>query len=213
MKNEKENKKEQIKEIYSKFKTAWADPRKKAGIKLLAYLIFFIILLLFASITSHLNKYKSTTNKTTTTTTVQDKYNDKQNDLLTNKHNVLYVININNNEYKIEGTIENNKLVAFFDTPNGIKRILLEDDILYEINKDEKIVLETELNKNLINLEYIINLIKQNSAIISDKDNEKTYTYNINSLGLNIIVTTNEDSITKINITERTNTYILNFDI
>lgn len=213
MKNEKENKKEQIKELYSKFKTAWADPRKKAGIKLLAYLIFFIILLLFASITSHLNKYKSTTNKTTTTTTVQDKYNDKQNDLLTNKHNVLYVININNNEYKIEGTIENNKLVAFFDTPNGIKRILLEDDILYEINKDEKIVLETELNKNLINLEYIINLIKQNSAIISDKDNEKTYTYNINSLGLNIIVTTNEDSITKINITETTNTYILNFDI
>lgn len=45
MKNEKGNKKEQIKELYSKFKIAWADPRKKAGIKLLGYLIFFIILL------------------------------------------------------------------------------------------------------------------------------------------------------------------------
>ena len=214
MKNNKENsKKEQVKELYSKFKTAWADPRKKAGIKLLGYLIFFIILLLFASITSHMNKYKSSTNKTTTTTIEPDKYNDKQKALLTNKHAINYVININNIEYKINGTIENNILNGYFETPNGIKKIVFKENNLCEINNEQEVLLESEINKNLIDLEYIIKLIKQNSAIISDNKETKTYTYNINNLGLNIVVSTNEETITQINIKESINTYILNFDI
>lgn len=213
MKNEKENKKEQLKELYSKFKIAWADPRKKAGIKLLGYLIFFIILLLFASITSHMNKYTSSNTKTTTTTTVQDKYNDKQKKLLTNKYSINYVININNIEYKINGNIENNIINGYFETPNGIKKIVFKENNLYEVNNEQEILLETEINKNLIDLEYILNLIKQNSAIISDKEETKTYTYNIDNLGLNIIVTTNEENISQINIKELINTYILNFDI
>ena len=175
MKNEKENKKEQLKELYSKFKIAWADPRKKAGIKLLGYLIFFIILLLFASITSHMNKYTSSNTKTTTTTTVQDKYNDKQKKLLTNKYSINYVININNIEYKINGTIENNIVNGYLETPIGIKKIVFKENNFYEINNEQEILLENELNKNLIDLEYIINLIKQNSAIISDKEDKKTY--------------------------------------
>lgn len=213
MKNEKGNKKEQLKELYSKFKSAWADPRKKAGIKLLGYLIFFIILLLFASITSHMNKYTSSNTKTTTTTTVQDKYNDKQKKLLTNKYSINYVININNIEYKINGNIENNIINGYFETPNGIKKIVFKENNLYEVNNEQEILLETEINKNLIDLEYILNLIKQNSAIISDKEETKTYTYNIDNLGLNIIVTTNEENISQINIKELINTYILNFDI
>ena len=213
MKNEKENKKEQLKELYSKFKIAWADPRKKAGIKLLGYLIFFIILLLFASITSHMNKYTSSNTKTTTTTTVQDKYNDKQKKLLTKKYSINYVININNIEYKINGNIENNIINGCFETPNGIKKIVFKENNLYEVNNEQEILLETEINKNLIDLEYILNLIKQNSAIISDKEETKTYTYNIDNLGLNIIVNTNEENITQINIKESINAYILNFDI
>jgi len=160
-----------------------------------------------------MNKYKSPINKTTTTTTAPDKYNDKQKALLTNKHAVNYVININNLEYKINGTIEDNILSGYFETPNGIKKILFKDNNLYELNNEEEILLETEINKNLIDLEYILNLIKQNSAIISDKEETKTYTYNIDNLGLNIIVTTNEENITQINIKESINTYILNFDI
>ncbi len=213
MKNEKGNKKEQLKELYSKFKTAWADPRKKAGIKLLGYLIFFIILLLFASITSHMNKYTNSNTNPTTTTNIQDKYNDKQKKLLTNKYSINYVININNIEYKINGNIENNIINGYFETPNGIKKIIFKENNLYEINNEQEILLETEINKNLIDLEYILNLIKQNSAIISDKEDTKTYTYNIDNIGLNIIVATTEENISQINITETTNTYTLNFDI
>ena len=90
------NKKEQIKELYSNFKTAWANPRKKAGIQLLGYLIFFVILFLFAAITSNMNKYTTPTNQVTTTTLTPDKYNNKQKILLTNKYSINYVINVNN---------------------------------------------------------------------------------------------------------------------
>lgn len=212
MKNEKNSKKEQIKELYSKFKIAWGDSRKRAGIKLLGYLFFFIILFLFAAITSNINKYKTTTSQTTTTTITIDKYNEKQKSLLTNKYSINYVININNIEYKINGTIENNIVNGYLEAPIGIKKIVFKENNLYEINNEQEILLESELNKNLIDLEYITNLIKQNSAIISDKEDKKTYNYNIDNLGLNIIVTTNEENITQINITEATNTYILNFD-
>lgn len=212
MKNEKDSKKEQIKELYSKLKTAWSDPRKRAGIKLLGYLFFFIILFLFAAIASNMNKYKTTTSQTTTTTITIDKYNEKQKSLLTNKYSINYVININNIEYKINGTLENNIVNGYLETPIGIKKIVFKEKNLYEINNEQEILLESELNKNLIDLEYITNLIKQNSAIISDKEDTKTYNYNIDNLGLNIIVTTNEENITQINITETTNTYILNFD-
>lgn len=204
------NKKEQIKKIYSNIKTSWANPRKKAGIKLLGYLIFFIILFLFAAIASNINKYKTTTNKVTTTTTLTDKYIDKQKSLLTNKYNINYIINVNNIEYKINGTINSNILNGYLETPTDIKKILFKDNNLYEINNQEEILLESELNNNLININYIINLIKQNSAIISDNKETKTYTYNIDNL--NIVVTTNEENIIKININELTNTYTLNFD-
>lgn len=211
MKNKKDSKKEQVREIYSNIKTAWANPRKKAGIKLLGYLIFFIVLFLFAAITSNINEYKTTINKTsTTTTTSPDKYIDKQKSLLTNKYNINYIININSVEYKINGTIDNNIVNGYFETPDGIKKIVFKDSILYEINNQEEVLLESELNNNLIDINYIINLIKQNSAIISDNEETKTYTYNINNL--NIVVTTNEESILKINITDLTNIYILNFD-
>lgn len=207
------NKKKQVKELYSKFKTAWANPRKKAGIQLLGYLIFFVILFLFAAITSNMNKYKTPTNQATTTTLTPDKYNDKQKFLLTNKYSINYVINVNNVEYKINGTIENNIVNGYFETPNGIKKIVFKENNLYEINNEQESLLESELNKNLINLEYIINLIKQNSAIISDKEETKTYTYYIEDLGLNITVTATEENISQINITETTNTCTLNFDI
>ena len=207
------NKKEQLKELYSKFKTAWANPRKKAGIQLLGYLIFFVILFLFAAITSNMNKYKTPTNQATTTTLTPDKYNNKQKFLLTNKYSINYVINVNNVEYKINGTIENNIVNGYFETPNGIKKIVFKENNLYELNNEQETLLESEINKNLIDLEYILNLIKQNSAIISDKEETKIYSYNIEDFGLNIIVTTTEENISQINITETTNTYTLNFDI
>jgi len=211
--NKKENNIDKLKELYSKYKEAKKDPRKRAGIKLLGYFIFFFILMLIASITSHMNNYESDNNVTTTTTkpVLTDKYKDKQKDLLTNKYYINYVININSNDYKISGSLENNILSGYLKSSEGIKEIVIKDNNIYEIVNDVENILETEFNKEFVSLNYIINLIKQNSAIISDSDNIKTYTYDIKDIA-KFIVTTNEEMITEIKIEKDDSNYLLSFD-
>lgn len=204
-----------IKNNYNNLKEAWKDPRKKAGIKLLSYFIFFFVFLLIASITSRLSndRPRNTGTTTTTTTTKQvDKYNDKQKELLTNKFNISYVINIDNIEYKINGKLDNSIVSGYLETPSGIKKIIIKDDNVYEINNNQEVVLESDINANFINISYIINLIKQNSAIINDTNTIKTYTYDIKDINSKIIVSSSETSITEIKIENEVSTYILSFD-
>lgn len=222
MKNKKVEKEEtnkktsKIKELYLKFKEVWQVPHKRAGIKLLSYFIFFFIFLLFATIINNMPNHNKnyTTNKTTTTTTtqVQDKYIDKQKSLLTNKYNINYVININGIEYKINGTINNNIVEGYLENIDNIKKIIIKENNIYEIKNNIETILELEINKNLIDMNYVINLIKQNSAIIENTEEVKKYTYNIEESNLNIVVETNEELIKKISIVENNNNYQMNFD-
>lgn len=204
--------KNSFKEKYSKFKEVWSDPRKRAGIKLLSYFIFFFVFILLASIINNIesrNNIKSS--NTTTTTLLIDKYNDKQNKLLTDKYNISYVINIGDNEYKINGTLENNIVNGYLELVDVIKKIIIKDNSIYEIINNEEVIYESGLNVNYINLENIINLIKQNRAIITDSEKIKTYTYDIDDIR-KIVVSTNEENITEIKIEDELSKYILNFD-
>ena len=75
MRNNKE--KSKIEEYLSNLRKAWKDPRKKAGIKLLGYLIFFIIFFILVAITNEIKRYDKPINndkKTTTTTKITDNY-------------------------------------------------------------------------------------------------------------------------------------------
>lgn len=203
--------KERISSFFSKLKEDWKDPRKKAGIKLLSYFIFFFLLLLIATVSNNIARIKNSNTSTITTTTTQvDKYKDKQKDLLTNKYNISYVININDVEYKINGTIDNNIVSGYLESSSGIKKIIIKDNNIYEIINEEEVILESEININYLDLMYIINLIKENSSIIKDNDGKKVYEYNIDSD--NIVVETNETMINKISIKNETSSYILNFD-
>lgn len=220
MKQDKEEKKNsKFKEYYKKFKEAWAIPQKRAGIKLLGYLIFFVILFTVSAIVSRVgnsNKLYNESNTTTTTAIIkEDKYNDKQNNLLNSKHNINYTISINDIEYKINGTLENNIINGYLESTDDINKIIIESDKIYSLKKEEKIELETDIDINLLNLNKIINLIKQNSGIIERIDeNNKNYSYkvNYNEKELNIKIYTNENNIYQIDILFDNNSYILNFD-
>lgn len=202
-----------FKDFLHKLKEVWKDPRKKAGIKLLSYFIFFFVFMLIASIVNNVKSYENNGNLRTTTTTIQvDKYNEKQKDLLTNKYNINYVININDKEYKINGIIENNIVTGYIESDADIKKIKIKDKNIYEIINDNEISLETDIDINLISLDYIINIVKQNRGIIKDEKGIKIYTYNINDINSIIYIETDEDSINKINIENNTNKYQLNFD-
>jgi len=206
--NEKINK---FKELYNKYKEAKKDPIKKAGMKLLGYLIFFLILILVANITNEIeknNKPKTTT--TTTTTKIIDSYVEKQNDLLTKKYNVNYEIKYNEKEYKINGTIENNILKGYLEFDNNIDKIVLKNGLIYELNNDIENTLEVEFDIKNLNLKDIINTVKQSSAFIKEKDNIKTYLYELDTK--KIYIESIKEQIVSIKIEEENNIYTMNFD-
>lgn len=202
-------------EFYNNFKETWSNPRKKAAIKLGGYFIFFFVLLLFAAIANNMDsgiEYVQSNTTNTTTTEVIDKYITKQNDLLTSKYNINYVIKVNNIEYKINGSMENKILTGYLEKTDEIKKIVFKDNILYEIKNNEEVLLETEINKDYININYIINLIKQSSAIIETVENGKNYSYDLSEINTSIIVKTNDVAIDEINIVNGEDQYCLNFD-
>lgn len=210
----KKDNKVDFQEIYSNFKEAWKDPRKKAGIKLLGYFIFFFILILVSAIMNNIDNNKSSSNdvSTTITTTETDKFIDKQNDLLTNKYSINYVINVNSVEYKINGNIENGIVYGYLESIDDIKKIIIKDNNIYEVSNSEEIILELDINKDFVDVNYIIDLIKQNSALIESVEDGKNYSYNINDINAKIIVYTSETSITQISIVSDVNSYLLSFD-
>ena len=210
MNKEDNNKKNStVKEYYTIFKEAWKDPRKKAGIKLLLWLLFFVILFSMAGITSRTNRLTSSTKEEIN----EDKYTIKQENLLNNKFNIKYSITINDNNYSVEGTIENGVVNGYIEYNESIKKISISDGTIYEIKNEEKNILDTEIDSSLLDLKSIIEKVKQNKSLISDKDSLKVYSYLIkqDEEDINIIITTNEDSITNINITKNNDKYDLNF--
>lgn len=205
----KDNEKEKLnkfKELYNNYKEAKKDPVKKAGMKLLGYFIFFLILVLVANISSEFDKKNTQTTTKTTTTKIIDSYVEKQKDLLTNKYNINYEIKCNDIIYKINGTLENNIINGYLEKESVIKKIIIKNNVIYE----NDIVLETEFKVDNLNLNNIINTIKQTSAFIKEKDNVKTYLYELDAK--KIYIECNEEQIVSIKVEEDNNVYTMNFD-
>jgi len=208
--NKNSEKINKIKELYNKYKEAKKDPRKKAGMKLLGYFIFFLLIALIANISNEFNKTSNMidTKITTTTTKVIDSYVEKQNDLLVNKYSINYEITYNDKIYKINGILQNNVITGYLEINDEIKKISLQNNIITVIYSNEP--LEVEFDINNLNINNIINTIKQNSAFIKDKENIKTYLYELDNK--KIYVECNEEQIIAIKIEELNNKYILNFE-
>lgn len=211
MKNKKDSK---IKSFYNSLKEAWKDPRKKAGIKLLSYFVFFIILFLLAFITNQINKTNNSVNKEPDKTTkVTDTYINKLNSLLTDKYNIEYTLNNEEKVLKIDGVLNNNQINGYLEYDNTIKKIVIKDNNIYEIVNDVENVINLDYDISLLNLNNLITLLKSNSPIKEVKDNISKYTYNVTykDLSLNIIVSM-ENYIKEIDITNETLKYYLIFD-
>lgn len=210
MKNKKDSK---IKSFYNSLKEAWKDPRKKAGIKLLSYFIFFIILFLLAFITNQINKTNNINKEPDKTTKVTDTYINKLNSLLTDKYNIEYTLNNEEKVLKIDGVLNNNQINGYLEYDNTIKKIVIKDNNIYEIVNDVENIINLDYDISLLNLNNLITLLKSNSPIKEVKDNISKYTYNVTykDLSLNIVVSM-EEYIKKIDITNETLKYYLIFD-
>lgn len=198
-----------LKEFYNNYREARKDPRKKAGMKLLGYLIFFLIIILIANISNELQKSNTPIKDNNTTTTKKvDRYVEKQEDLLSNKYNINYTISYNNKIIVINGTIENNIITGYLETESIIKKITIKNNILYDEKEGSELEIDFDINN--LDLNRIINSIKQTSAFINEKDNIKTYLYELDNK--KIYIECNEEYIVNIKVEENENIYTMVFD-
>ncbi len=193
-------------------KKTYKDPKKKAIIKLSFYIIFFMILFISAAIINN-SESKLVENKEEEKETIKDNYATLLTNLVNNNQNINYIIKNNDIEYKINGTIKDKILEGYLESNTEIKKILLKDNILYEIDNETYVQSSIDFNHDLINIYYIFNILDQNRPYIEATDYNKIYTYNIiiNDVDTNIKVFTNLKKITSIEI-EFTNLWFnLNF--
>lgn len=194
------------------FRKLWENPQSKAAIKLLMYFVFIGLVLLSiksASSASNLNVKKEKK------ITIQD----MKQDLLENNFQYEYIVVDNEDNKTIfkgniidkynEGTKENvEKTTKYIIDETGIYETVLGEknliDNLYE-NVDEK----------FINVEYILNLIKDKSTFISKRDGKKEYNYTflIDDIECDIVVRTDNEKINNIYIEYNESVYDLNFII
>ena len=215
-KNKKEEKNNKYKELYLKFKEAWKVPRKRAGIKLLGYLIFFFIFAIMVRVTSSIELSdvdKNTTKKEVIKENLES-FREKQNSLLDNNHNINYEINIGDLVYKINGDLKDHIIEGYLESNEGIKKVILKDNLLYDVTTGVEVVVDLGIEMSKLDINYLVNIMKTNDAYIEDKDNIKTYQYaiNINDNENTMVVYTNEKNIEKIVITDLSSKYILIFD-
>lgn len=215
-KNKKEEKNNKYKELYLKFKEAWKVPRKRAGIKLLGYLIFFFIFAIMVRVTSSIELSdvdKNTTKKEVIKENLES-FREKQNSLLDNNHNINYEINIGDLVYKINGDLKDHIIEGYLESNEGIKKVILKDNLLYDVTTGVDVVVDLGIEMSKLDINYLVNIMKTNDAYIEDKDNIKTYQYaiNINDNENTMVVYTNEKNIEKIVITDLSSEYILIFD-
>ena len=215
-KNKKDEKNNKYKELYLKFKEAWKVPRKRAGIKLLGYLIFFFIFAIMVRVTSSIELSdvdKNTTKKEVIKENLES-FREKQNSLLDNNHNINYEINIGDLVYKINGDLKDHIIEGYLESNEGIKKVILKDNLLYDVTTGVDVVVDLGIEMSKLDINYLVNIMKTNDAYIEETDNIKTYQYaiNINDNENTMVVYTNEKNIEKIVITDLSSEYILIFD-
>ena len=203
-----------IKKYYKAFKEAWKDPRKKAGIKLLGYLIFFIVLILLSYISGDENSNYVSRFPETTTTKSNDNYYDKQSNLINQKHNIKYLITKDDKEFIINGFVIDGVVEGYLETSGTIKKVKIEDNKIYEIKNDSLNPIELDIDYSLLNIYNILELIKEKTSIIERDNDNKNYLYTVksNNYDVNVKVYTDELEIYKIELIKDNDKYILNFE-
>lgn len=195
-----------IKEFLKKIKELWAIPRYRALIKLSLYGVMFLIIIIMANFYSGVQNNSEETNKS---------FSEILNSTNFNNTEINYNIKVDNIEYKIDGQIENSILIGYLESNNSIKKIKLDNNIIYNTGNNNEVV-DDELNnifiKEFLIPKKIIDLIDNESAYIEKSDSATSYTYEIthNNNQYEITLTTNLEVITNISVNNSDIQYNLN---
>ncbi len=191
-----------MKKKYSRFRELWSVPQYRTLFKLGGYLLFFIIFFTIAGLGP---KQKPKENQSNSTS-----YNTMKKDILESNLEIKYTIG----DYYLEGTIIDNILSSTLEKDDEIKKIKIIEDKIYLVQKNEEILDDNILKEiNLIYLfpKNIINILNNNSSLMKQSEDQKTYSYTIDNKAYSVY--TDKQTIRKIIIYDGFLTYTLEYSI
>ena len=199
------------------FKELRDDRRMRAVIKLCMWGIFFLLMFIFLAVASLFNKAPSDTlEEENKVEIVSANIPLMLENLILSNYTYEYKINTENISYSYTGSKENGEIKGYYESTNGIIKYIIKDNNYYELNNDELIensTIITEEDKNILDLNNLLNLIKEYENDNEVKQEENIYTYDIvdDEKSYQIIITTKTNDIEKIVINYNNINYDLIF--
>ena len=195
----------------------WQSEKGKAAIKLGLWMIFIVVLIVIVIISE-----QGTTNLTddevippevdSGENTDFNNYSDMLDNLLLDNYEYSYTITTENGKYIYTGWKNANKEIGFREDGNGIIKYFVDESNTYRINMDTLEVMPDLYNG--FDSSYIdLHLLFENLSeyLYSVEKNGNIRTINYDKEGYQVIVTTDIENITNIQITVDTATYDLEF--
>ena len=202
----------------SKFMQLWHNKRTHAAMVLgmwMIFLLFVIIISFVGSKKTQNNNLNTPVQKEEETVEFRD-YALMQTDLL--KNNYKYEYNIKVADYNViykgekigvkeTGYRENSvETIKYYVDETGLYTVMMDS-----LNSNDR--LYENINESFIDLEYIFELVKDKSVVTEEVENKRTfkYSFNLEDIQYEIIVTTNLNDIESIQINFEDKNYSLKF--
>lgn len=200
-------------------KEMWKDPQKKAIIKLGLWFFFFAFVFLFltvASLFNHNNSKNNDTSDNNKKTEVVEANIPKMLEKLIDSDYGFEIKIINQNIIEnISGTVKSKITTGYYENNNNILKFSYHDQNYYQIIDNNEV-----LNNELLNEEYrenidlhsILEIIKNYEMTNETLKENNEYIYNISDNYV-IKISTNQNNIDKINITNNDVSYEMKFNL
>ena len=146
-------------------------------------------------------------------TTTYTPYLTMQDNLKGNRYDFVFTINKDGNKYIYTGHRCDGLEEGYKEDSSGvIKYIINTDGLTYKVINDEYLEIDTLYNNidpNFLNIAKLFNNLKEDLYELNMDDTTETFTYQ--KEGYSVVVTTNKENITNIEITLENASYNLEF--
>lgn len=189
--------------------------RGKAAIKFGLWMIFIILLIVVGVFNNKdiSNAQKPEEPKEEEKEVLEFKnFDTMQTDLINGNYEYVYKININEENYVFSGVKCNNKSTGYKESKDGVIKYVIDGDKVYKnvLDKlEETNDLYEGIDSNFLNVKTLFNNLKEYLYNVEKNTDKRTITYNKEGYG--VVVKTDLENITSIEIKLEEATYSLEF--
>lgn len=200
----------------------WKTERGKALIKLIAWFIFIaaLIVFVFVSDRDYSNVVDEPSNPTENTDNNSEEtytftlFGDMITKLLEGNYEYSYNIVSNSVTYVFNGIQCNNANLGYKETRDGVIKYYIDENNTYQVILDEYLPITNlyeGIDINFLDLDILFNNLNEYLYTVEKNADTRTVTYN--KEGYQVVVTTDLENITNINIVSDLGVYNLDFTV